>query len=718
MNSTAVRILCIGAAIIATACSKNIDTVDSGSETLSAEGLVDMTFSVQADDLSKTALSAGNKVFWLPGDNISVFDSAGRNNKFISSVTSPSASSGFQGKISAGSTKCHSLFPYNPEASFDAATETFTTTVPSVQTVTYGSFCSDANVTVGSFDIGSSKAKRMYNALSVIKFIVNDNDIKEIRIAGFDGEKIAGAVGIEYNGGFPICTPAESAEAQIAIKPHDGVFVPGKPYYATLIPTVFKRGYYVTMIDTSERVYKVVCPSEVEFNLCEIRNAGALSKAAAIEDNPPRPTGKPIVCWVDAAANFNDYGNDTKAIWQAARKIRQTGFTHVVVDVRPTTGDVLYNSSVAPHLNRIDAWIPGEYVWLYRSRDFDYLQTWIDAGHAMGLNVYASMNTFTGAYLCPYGLGSQGFLLSDSGKKSWGTVINTSNGLVNTADQLDDTKYYGTKFLNPANDEVRTYLLNIINEIASYDIDGLILDRCRYSDEELKSDFSNVTRQKFSSFGGTTTQWPGSVFAAGSEELSTSTTRTPTITNQKKFITFRAKMIHDFIESASNMVHATNPDCKFGVYVGAWYSDFYKEGVNYASPNYDPSGDGSFGKWANSDYKNYGYADHCDVIFIGCYAPSDQIYGSTDWTMEGFVKLDKPRITRNLGANAPLVIGGPDIGNTTGSIDGDKGALLYDTMDAIINKGGADGYFVFDLIHIKKFDYWDSYADAINRIRN
>ncbi|MCS2785925.1 hypothetical protein NXX22_26670 [Bacteroides thetaiotaomicron] len=54
------------------------------------------------------------------------------------------------------------------------------------------------------------------------------------------------------------------------------------------------------------------------------------------------------------------------------------------------------------------------------------------------------------------------------------------------------------------------------------------------------------------------------------------------------------------------------------MYVGAWYSSYYTSGVNWASPKYDTSA--YYPKWATADYKNYGYADHLDYIFLGAYA--------------------------------------------------------------------------------------------------
>ena len=131
--------------------------------------------------------------------------------------------------------------------------------------------------------------------------------------------------------------------------------------------------------------------------------------------------------WIDAAANFKDYANDKAKIESDMAKIKATGFSAVVVDVRPTNSGVLFKSSTEAPLKRVDAWLKSSYVWVERTADFDYLQAFIDAGKKVGLDVYASINTMVGGCLCPYGLGSDGVFYSDPSKKSWATVINTEN---------------------------------------------------------------------------------------------------------------------------------------------------------------------------------------------------------------------------------------------------------------------------------------------------
>ena len=369
----------------------------------------------------------------------------------------------------------------------------------------------------------------------------------------------------------------------------------------------------------------------------------------------------------------------------------------MIVDVRPSVTGVLFKTDVEHPLTRVDAWTDKGYVWLERTADFDYLQAFIDEGHKLGLKVNASINTMTGGYLCPYGLGQEGLLFNDPSKKDWATVVNTESGLVNVMDMNDS----GAKFFNPANDEVVEYLVSLLGDLAQYDLDGIILDRCRFGDHELQCDFSDVSRLKFETYiGEKVVNWPDDIFAPGTASLPWSLTGL-----QKKWLEFRAKTIHDFVAKASDKVHAVNPDVRFGAYVGAWYSSYYGVGVNWASPDYETS---SAYSWASEDYNEYGYADHCDIMIIGAYASASKIYGSAEWTMQGFCKKAEA-----LFAGDVPYVGGPDIGNADGFVNGGQQAKIPQIIDACINSCSG-GIFIFDLCHIKSFNYWDAFQNGFD----
>lgn len=405
----------------------------------------------------------------------------------------------------------------------------------------------------------------------------------------------------------------------------------------------------------------------------------------------PVVQSKPFYIWIDAAANFPDFANSKDNIRRDLQLARDTGFTDVVVDVRPTTGDILFASTVGDPVEYLGAWTSSGYKKFTRTADWDYLQAFIDTGHELGLRVHAAINTMVGGNKTS--LGPQGLLYRDSSKKDWATCYNLQAGITNAIDAGENTLFF-----NPANKEVQKYLLGLLSDLASYkDLDGIILDRCRYVG--LLTDFSEDSRRQFMDYIGVVSmEWPSDILPAGTT-YSTKPSTPPKY--YKKWLEWRAKVIHDFVQKASETVHAKNASIKFGVYVGGWYGQYYDVGVNWASPGYNTSA--YYSSWATPEYKNYGYADHCDQMLIGAYASPGKVYGSTEWTMQGFCSLAKQKI----GSACPIVAGGPDVGNW----DTDNKYTQDEENQAIVNSVKAcydacDGYFLFDMIHLKKADQW------------
>lgn len=396
---------------------------------------------------------------------------------------------------------------------------------------------------------------------------------------------------------------------------------------------------------------------------------------------------KPRYIWIDACSNFVEFANSKENITRDLRKAYNAGFTDIVVDVRPETGDVLFNTSVVDQATQLPTWDGGYYHYHTRTATWDYLQAFIDAGHALGLKVHASINTFTGGCAHPYGIGSQGLVFRDSSKRDWVTTLYHNNSLVNALDDTSDT--HATKFLNPANDNVQDFLLNIIRDLAKYNVDGIFLDRCRY--EDASSDFSDISKTKFEKYlGYSISNFPACISS----------------TYQKQWWAFRASVIHDFIVKARNTVKSVNSNIQFGTYVGAWYSIYNEVGVNWASPNYKAENNYS---WASSEWSKYGYADHLDFMLLGAYASADQVYGSDEWSHQGFCKQAKTKLCGDV-----KFAGGADVGNPSGFENGGQAAVVTKTIDACMN--ASDGYFLFDMVHVRNFDYWNACKQGFKNI--
>lgn len=401
--------------------------------------------------------------------------------------------------------------------------------------------------------------------------------------------------------------------------------------------------------------------------------------------------------WIDAAANFKDFANSTENIARDLKLARDAGFTDIVVDVRSTTGDVLFETDVVDQVKSLNAWVNGVYGPVYRTATFDYLKAFIDEGHRLGLRVHAAMNTM----VC--GSRGSGLAFRDSSKRDWVTTLNTENGLKNMMDVSDEL----TKFFNPGHPEVVEFICSLARDLAKYEgLDGIFLDRGRY--HNLQSDFSELSRAQFEEFAGVKlTNFPAQILPAGSKSfVSTS--------YSKRWLEYRAMTIHNLMEKVREAVKSVNEDVAFGVYVGGWYSTYYDVGVNWGSPNFDTS---SVCSWATADYKKWGYADLMDQMLIGAYASPTALYGTREWSIQGFCHQAMEKI----GNDCLNVFGGPDVGNwnVTGLTEQQELNGVRKSVDAAMSV--ADGYFLFDMIHLKqKTAKWEAvengFADFIDAL--
>lgn len=403
---------------------------------------------------------------------------------------------------------------------------------------------------------------------------------------------------------------------------------------------------------------------------------------------------QPSVLWIDASANFSSYANDADSIARDCRRIAQMGFTHIVVDVRPTCGDVLFSSRVAPALKAVPAWFNGEIGLKERTADFDYLRAFIDSGHAAGLKVMAGVNMMVGGWR----MGSRfitGMVYDHPERKDWCAVdLLPSGELVN---QADNFAVRGGCFLDPANPEVQTFLLTMLEDLAAYDgLDGIVMDRCRYDDYAMDAGYTEQARAQFTSYlGAEPERWPvfeepGHIFLDKEPDAL-----------ETAWLTFRCQVIHDFVARCVETVHAVREDLPLGVYVGAWFSEYYRSGVNWTSPSYDLAKEEPTYSWATPAYQATGFANLVDFLILGAYCPADNVHGDTEKTMEGFAKLGRKRLC----GEVPFY-SGPDIGNEKGFEKGGRGDLLPEIRETML--GSADGFFLFDLCHIRAFGYWDA----------
>jgi len=405
---------------------------------------------------------------------------------------------------------------------------------------------------------------------------------------------------------------------------------------------------------------------------------------------------KAVMLWFDAHANFQRLSSPD-SIRHYMQKAKSVGVTDVVIDVKPITGDVLYQSQYAPYLKNWKG-----YEW---PKQFDYLNTCIEEGHKEGLIVYAAINVFCGGH----NFFNKGLIYT--GHPEWQSINYTDSGFVPIS--KIKTKYSG--MLNPANPEVQKYQLNILEELIRKHpkLDGIVLDRVRY--DGMEADFSDLSRKLFEKYiGKKVTNFPQDIFSYKKEGKKSVKVPGP-LYNQ--WVEWRASVIYNFFKDARKVAKKANPKIIFADYTGAWYPTYFEVGVNWASKKYDPSQEY---QWATKKYRNYGYAELLDVYTTGCY-----FFEVTRKEVEEANKIRAARTEAGMNEEkAPWysVEGSAELAmNVTKGVVPVYGGLYVEqyekdkkqfteAMKMCLKK--TEGLMIFDLVHICEKGWWDTIKDA------
>ena len=397
-------------------------------------------------------------------------------------------------------------------------------------------------------------------------------------------------------------------------------------------------------------------------------SGGGSDTAISLEPSKKVFDSIPVIVWVEADANFSRLSTAGK-MDSVFQKLYAMGARAVVMDVKGVSGLVSYNSFIAQQLK---SWNGST-----QAAGFDYLGNAITEAKKQGLKVFASMSVFSEGFNY-YGQ-KFGKVYTDTAISAVQSQVMTTSGLVS---KISDVYSYG--MLNPAQPFAQSYELSLLKEVVSnYDIDGIVLDYCRYYD--ITSDFSDYSISKFQQWASLSNVTANNIVQ--SWKVSSDGTLVPNVTGvyYNQWLEFRSHVIHDFVQSARSVIKSIKPNLPVCAYVGAWYDSYYDVGVNWASDAYDPSKDGY--SWATGTYKNTGYAELLDMCMTGNYTPT--LTGSGWWTVQGEITG-----TKKILNNANVYYGSVDIGNTQwSSLDN-----LNQSIELIIQQ--TKGIMLFDLVAI------------------
>ncbi|MBU2446955.1 MAG: family 10 glycosylhydrolase [Bacteroidetes bacterium] len=407
---------------------------------------------------------------------------------------------------------------------------------------------------------------------------------------------------------------------------------------------------------------------------------------------------KPKLLWFDATANFErlSYPDSIKYYLE---KTKELGFTDVVVDVKPITGEVLFPSHVAPQMN--------EWKGFIHDREFDFLNYFIEQSHKLKLKVHASLNVFVAGH----NFYDRGLVYEN--RIDWQSINYTDSGLV----PITKLKHKYSSMTNPADRNVQLHELEVIKELVRKypELDGIILDRVRY--DGIESDFSALSKKLFEQYIDEKIEnYPEEIYKWSKDSLGSKIR----IEGEyyKKWLEWRASVIYHFFEEARKEVKAINPKILFGDYTGSWYPLYYEVGVNWASKNYDPFKKYS---WATENYKNYGYAELLDLYTTGCYffeVTKDEVerinaetikrgeaamgQGKEYWySVEGSAEIAKEVVM-----DAVDVIGGLYVEQYK-----DHPEQFQRAVEMCLKK--TDGLMIFDIVHIINYGWWDVLHESL-----
>ncbi|WP_313134272.1 family 10 glycosylhydrolase [Anaerocolumna sp.] len=323
---------------------------------------------------------------------------------------------------------------------------------------------------------------------------------------------------------------------------------------------------------------------------------------------------KQVVMWIDQFANAKNL-NTVEKIEKMVATAKNAGVTAFSFDVKGPEGYASYKKATltnVPYLTETKN--PSKYV----DMEIDFLEEMIKASHAAGIKLYASYNFFT-----------EGNLATDDSainiyenNRDWAEIFQAPEDKGELKSVLDSNRNGTLIFVNPADEGVRRFQLDRVEEVLqNYDVDGIVMDRCRYDNQY--ADFSDITKVKFEAYltgqGKALENWPADAYKINADGTMT----TGRLYNE--WLTFRSQIIGDFAEDLKTLVDKYETikgrDLLLSAYVGSWYEVYYQNGVNWADESFIYNEKLNFPTpdLYTPEYRSTSYLDSIEFLMIGCY---------------------------------------------------------------------------------------------------
>ena len=194
---------------------------------------------------TRTVRQSDGSLRWKPGDQISVFTSAGTGGGacFTSTNNNPVVRASFSGVVTAPGTgrSYYALYPYATSVSFDGSV--FQVTLPDEQEAVANTFADDLFISIGR----STTTSMTFNHVTAgIKFTVTESDIKSVTLVGSDNEPIAGEVKVALgpDNKTPYVKSVVSGSHTVTLAaPAGQTLEVGAAYHIVTLPVTFENGF-------------------------------------------------------------------------------------------------------------------------------------------------------------------------------------------------------------------------------------------------------------------------------------------------------------------------------------------------------------------------------------------------------------------------------------------------------------------------------------------
>lgn len=258
----------------------------------------ELTFKGALEEESKTIRDDAAKIYWTPGDAISVFYGSGSNggSKFVAETEIPSLSSNFKGTITVveGGSDENSggqynyfwaLYPYDENAESNG--ETITMTMLSRQIAGEGGTFSSGMAPTIARSLGLVLSFK--NIWSGFGFSVSESGYTSLSIRGNGEEILAGRARVGFNAEDNTPEVAEILEgvSEVTIEAPDG-FVPGKYYYVQFFPQTMPLGF-TAQLKSPSRVGTFVYSNSRRFARSIWTRVSDLDSRCSIEETGTPP---------------------------------------------------------------------------------------------------------------------------------------------------------------------------------------------------------------------------------------------------------------------------------------------------------------------------------------------------------------------------------------------------------------------------------------------